>query len=774
MAVDSPNTPKTESTNVEDLAEENIDPRVLELLGLQDIFDLDYGDYKTLLIGKLNENDLLSSKGKGLETDDVTLLREELLRVKKKRSGRFKVSTKKINTNKFFDKDSESDSAQTSKKINLLPHANIPGAIQKLPENIQDEKGDQKNAELQNKKDDEILSVVKEIKELVITIADSMKKQLQEKQKLASLSSRESEKAGRAAREKKMEQKPSFATKMVEQATKPFVSIFDTIKNFLLNVLLGSLANWLFSVIQNPKMLLQPIQSLLDGIFGFFNNILQFIDNNVVQPVRSFIDLINSAISGFIGIINKAMSIIPGSTPIDAPQVPNIPDIPDIKAPNITGTETAESQKSQPNIQVKNQGGKVVGSDIKILKNIQNLKVDNSQKINNVVQKTSGGEVPKMNNKIAETGGIVSGSTGLDISGLGPDTQLTALKKNEFVLVPGAAQAIGIPFLESMNKKYGGNNASTFASVNDIKIRTAAGGGGIDLWGISPARNTKLSPSSDFSSVPTHHRSYSAFQGAIPADYAVVRTGVNPAAEPSHGRGLNVVSGVSGKVGFAGYAGSAGNMVEVVNNKGEKLIRLLHLDKIKTKQGATVSPSTIVGTQGNTGTRDIHVHVDGNRSVHTNWIRATLGGSYAAGQLAPDSGGAGGGGGGGGAGGGGGSETSPEETVDFSKFVEILGDKRGDIIMTGEQKSAYERAGMLPSSAAQIAPTPPKTNLPTPPTTGTPQILNLAAANLSSKPVTSGSMTGNTGTPPVNFSSINMSEFSHYTAVKSLLNILEY
>lgn len=772
MAVDSPNTPKTESTNVEDLAEENIDPRVLELLGLQDIFDLDYGDYKTLLIGKLNENDLLSSKGKGLETDDVTLLREELLRVRKKRSGRFKVSTKKIKANKFFDKDSGSDATQAPKKVNLLPHANVPGAIQKLPDNIQDENGDQKNVELQNKKDDEILSVVKEIKELVITIADSMKKQLQEKQKLASLSSRESEKAGRSSREKKMEQKPSFATKMVEQATKPFVSIFDTIKNFLLNVLLGSLANWLFSVIQNPKMLLQPIQSLLDGIFGFFNNILQFIDNNVVQPVRSFIDLINSAISGFIGIINKAMSIIPGSTPIDAPQVPNIPDIPDIKAPNITGTETAEPQKSQPNIQVKNQGGNIVGSDIKILKSIQNLNVDNSQKINNVVQKTSGGGVPKMNNKIAETGGIVSGSTGLDISGLGPDTQLTALKKNEFVLVPGAAQAIGIPFLESMNKKYGGNNASTFASVNDIKIRTAAGGGGIDLWGISPSRNTKLSSSSDFSSVPSHHRSYSAFRGAIPADYAVVRTGINPAAVPSHGRGLSVVSGVSGKVGFAGYADGAGNMVEIVNNKGEKLIRLLHLDKIKTKTGSTVSPSTIIGTQGNTGTRDIHVHVDGSKAVHTNWIRATLGGNYEAGQLAPDSGGGGGGAGGGG--GGSGSQPPAEESVDFSKFAEILGDKRGDIIMSGEQKSAYEKAGMLPPSAAQIAPTPPKSNVPTPPTAGTPQILNLAAANLSAKPVTSGSMTGNTGTPPVNFSSINMAEFSHYTAVKSLLNILEY
>jgi len=447
--------------------------------------------------------------------------------------------------------------------------------------------------------------------------------------------------------------------------------------------------------------------------------------------------------------------MIPGSNPIESPELPNIPNIPEVKSPDIVGKDLVKSESSLPNVQIKNQGG-IVGGDVKINKSSQNLKLENVEKIinNNIIQKSSGGPVPKMDNSIAETGGIVSGNTGLDVTGLGQDTQLTALKKNEFVLVPGAAQAIGIPFLESMNKKYGGNNASKFSSINDIKIRTASGGGGIDLWGISPSRNTKLSSSSDFDDVPSHHRSYTTEAG-IPKDYAVVRPGINPAAQPSHGRGLPVVAGVSGKVSFAGFSGNAGNMVEISNSEGKKIIRLLHLDKIKTSTGASVSPSTIIGTQGNTGTRDIHVHVDGRQSVHTNWIRAMLGGSFSSSVGGESDGGSGG------------SGTQPAQDqnvvseVDYSKFATILGDKRGEIVLSKQQ-----------TSQASIISTP-RSNVPPPPKTGTPQIVPLPQMG-SQKPTTSGSMTGNTGTPPVVFSSVNSSEFSHYVAVKSLLNVLEY
>jgi len=49
----------------------------------------------------------------------------------------------------------------------------------------------------------------------------------------------------------------------------------------------------------------------------------------------------------------------------------------------------------------------------------------------------------------------------------------------------------------------------------------------------------------------------------------------------------------------------------------------------------------------------------------------------------------------------------------------------------------------------------------------------LPLPGISGKPASSGAMSGSVGTPPVDFSSENLAETVHRTAVKSLLNILE-
>ena len=74
------------------------------------------------------------------------------------------------------------------------------------------------------------------------------------------------------SKESALEEKESKTPKLIEKITKPFTSLFDTIKNFLLNVLLGTAAVWLISIFQDPQKILKPIQGVLNGIFGFFNN----------------------------------------------------------------------------------------------------------------------------------------------------------------------------------------------------------------------------------------------------------------------------------------------------------------------------------------------------------------------------------------------------------------------------------------------------------------------------------------------------------------------
>lgn len=157
----------------------------------------------------------------------------------------------------------------------------------------------------------------------------------------------------------------------------------------------------------------------------------------------------------------------------------------------------------------------------------------------------------------------------------------------------------------------------------------AQGGAKIDLWATSSAGNTKLSSSSKFEDTRIHgHRPGPSARG-WPRDYAIVKPGVDPVANPNAGKGEPVVAGVAGKVTVAeDWGGNAGNTVQIANNAGKTIATFHHFDKLRTKVGTSVSPTTVIGTQGNTGTKDIHVHLEAAKEVHSNWIASMLGGSY--------------------------------------------------------------------------------------------------------------------------------------------------
>lgn len=73
---------------------EEIDSRILSLIGLEDVFDLDYETYLTLLKEAMVKSRMTK---KTIPTEEVMLLTDEFKRVKsKKDSGRFEVKKKKI------------------------------------------------------------------------------------------------------------------------------------------------------------------------------------------------------------------------------------------------------------------------------------------------------------------------------------------------------------------------------------------------------------------------------------------------------------------------------------------------------------------------------------------------------------------------------------------------------------------------------------------------------------------------------------------------------
>ena len=71
---------------------EEIDSRILRLIGLEDVFDLDYETYLTLLKEAMVKSRMTK---KTIPTEEVMLLTDEFKRVKsKKDNGRFEVKKK--------------------------------------------------------------------------------------------------------------------------------------------------------------------------------------------------------------------------------------------------------------------------------------------------------------------------------------------------------------------------------------------------------------------------------------------------------------------------------------------------------------------------------------------------------------------------------------------------------------------------------------------------------------------------------------------------------
>ena len=118
-------TPKRKSK--EKLVTEQIDPRVLRLIGQEDVSDLDYDTYKTLLKEKMMAGRMSGSQ---MPTEEVELLTDEFKRVKGK-EGRFKAKPKKIKFDNFIGKTKSTAAKSSITKpdfgLKALPSGTVSG-----------------------------------------------------------------------------------------------------------------------------------------------------------------------------------------------------------------------------------------------------------------------------------------------------------------------------------------------------------------------------------------------------------------------------------------------------------------------------------------------------------------------------------------------------------------------------------------------------------------------------------------------------------------------
>jgi hypothetical protein len=415
------------------LVTETIDARILRLVGLEDVFDLDYETYLVLL----KEAQV---QGKNtLQAEEQAILANERKRVRGK-VGRFKPKAKTISVNSITS-------------VGRVGQKLLPGArgIGSAP----------------------IVKSLASIGAIVESISENLSDQSKEDKKEAEENRKSEENARRKKKEESLE---SSAKKVMAAAKKLFApvrGIFDTIYNYLFYTFLGRGINEALNWLSNPEnktkvaaigkfigdfwpALLGAAGLFLTPLGGFIRTVLGEITKlafrfPLVAAAAGVTALGESGAAKMRQVTGKEYRLTgyEGTVPGVAPG-----RVPDVKTKPKTAAQVKENQEAP-------YGRNPDGS-------------------------------PKLFPSLFESGGLIDQSTGLKISGAGPDTQLTALQPGEVVMNRAAVRAVGVGNLLNLNRMFGGPNANKPKFANNIQFARNGGlvGGFMNWW--NKGRNVRV------------------------------------------------------------------------------------------------------------------------------------------------------------------------------------------------------------------------------------------------------------------------------------------
>ena len=206
---------------------EVIDTRILRLIGLEDVFDLDYETYLTLLKEAMVKGRMAKTS---IPTEEVELLTNEYKRVKtKKDKGRFEVKGKKITAGSF------SVGQVKAKLAGTKPKGLLPAAIGKSP--------------IANSLTESIATIASTIS----SIADTLGSQKKLTDDATAFDKRKSEQDKRALAESKLEKRFDGLKKAAEKIIAPVKSLLDRVLEFFTTILLGRVVYKLIEWLGNPE-----------------------------------------------------------------------------------------------------------------------------------------------------------------------------------------------------------------------------------------------------------------------------------------------------------------------------------------------------------------------------------------------------------------------------------------------------------------------------------------------------------------------------------------
>jgi len=462
-----------EGVSEEDLVDEDIDERILKLLGIDNVFDIDYATYMSLLRERMAAARM---SGSSIPTEEAELLTNEWKRVKGK-VGRFRIKRKSVNTEGFG-----------GGPLAIRTGSFFVAQKVAFPEK---EEGDKKLVGLAAIADD-----IAAIRKTVESIADLMTQQI-------SMIKKELEKDRRLKEGKKRQDKENLLEKggkavlaLAKKMLSPVQSLLDRIIKFLTTVLIGHLVLKLFKWFADPAN-----KKKVDTIFRFIKDwwpallaafllfgtsagklirtILGTLTKLTITMARKGIPMLlnfirsNPYVAGALAIGGTALlaNEVTGQRKAAGIQADQQAKVNRGDALSVQGTDTmADRTPSTGNLRPPSPTGSLQGASGGGL--IKGFAGGGEQ---TVTPYSGDGEITK--------------ETGVTVAGAGRDTQLTALRPKEFVLVPGAAQELGIDRLKKLNKKHGGTNAPKFINTNNVQL---AYGGGLIGKGLNALGNLGL------------------------------------------------------------------------------------------------------------------------------------------------------------------------------------------------------------------------------------------------------------------------------------------
>ena len=431
------------------LVDEEIDERVLRLLGIEDVFDIDYATYKTLLKERMMAARMSGSE---IPTEEAEVITNEFKRVKSK-EGRFKVKKKKISVGDI----------RKSGPLKGL------GEVQENPQKL-----------LAPAKEEEQLgpidSIIKSLSNIVKILQE--RNSLLKKQKARDRKNLEDKERGdkEARAEAGMFGKVlEGAKKVIEPVQNLLGKIFEIFMKIIFGRFLMKFIDWFADPENQGKInaigtfLKDHWPKLLAAYLLFGNGLGRFVIRITAMLVRGAATLLTKVLPQllkFVAANPMLMAAAAGTALFGAGAI----------VPALFPQTVEDEADKQANEAAKEKGDEQAAADIRkqnedrgILGSISDFFTGAGQEREEQAQRLETGEEKRYGffGELAG-GGQVSGPSGTDVIP-------ARLTDGEFVMSKGAVDTFGTDFMESLNAAGGGNNRPKKSSGTIY----AAGGGQI-------------------------------------------------------------------------------------------------------------------------------------------------------------------------------------------------------------------------------------------------------------------------------------------------------